>query len=113
MMIVHFLQLYVEKHHQALHLPCHSIIIVTSNAYITKISGMQSTTADIHVIMKQLYKNSSGEASCATYCKQYNCEVNIHTQVKFANLYIKYVNVRCLIKCVVLKRCFLHALFIT
>ena len=74
------------------------LIIVTSIAYITKISGMQSTTADIHVIMKQLYKNSSGEASCATYCKQYNCEVNIYTQVKFANLYIKYVNVRCLIK---------------
>ena len=58
----------------------------------------EGTTADIHVIMKQLYKNSSGEASCATYCKQYNCEVNIHTQVKFANLYTKYVNVRCLIK---------------
>ena len=74
---------------------------------------MQSTTADIHVIMKQLYKNSSGEASCATYCKQYNCEVNIYTQVKFANLYIKYVNVHCLIKRVVLKRRFLHALFIT
>lgn len=74
---------------------------------------MQSTTADIHVIMKQLYKNSSGEASCATYCKQYNCGVNIHAQVKFANLYTKYVNVRCLIKHAVLKRCFLNAVFIT
>ena len=74
---------------------------------------MQSTTADIHVIMKQLYKNSSGEASCATYCKQYNCGVNIHTQVKFANLYTKYVNVRCLIKHAVLKQCFFNAVFIT